>query len=38
VGEAFALDFAIAMDERERDMPVKPSSTLRYVLTLMRRM
>jgi len=38
VGEAFALDFAIAMDERERDMPVKPTSTLRYVLTLMRRM
>jgi hypothetical protein len=38
MGEAFALDFAIAMDERERDMPVKPSSTLRYVLTLMRRM
>ena len=38
LGEAFALDFAIAMDERERDMPVKPSSTLRYVLTLMRRM
>lgn len=38
LGEAFALDFAIAMDERERDMPVKPTSTLRYVLTLMRRM
>jgi len=38
VGEAFALDFAIAVDERERDMPVKPTSTLRYVLTLMRRM
>jgi hypothetical protein len=38
LGEAFVLDFAIAMDERERDMPVKPTSTLRYVLTLMRRM
>lgn len=38
LGEAFALDFTIAMDERERDMTVKPSSSLRYVLTLMRRM
>jgi len=38
LGEAFALDFAIAMDERERDMSVKPTSTLRYALTLMRRM
>jgi hypothetical protein len=38
LGEAFALDFAVAMDERERDLPVKPTSTLRYVLTLMRRM
>lgn len=38
LGEAFALDFTIAMDERERDMTVKPSSTVRYVLTLMRRM
>jgi hypothetical protein len=38
LGEAFALDFTIAMDERERDMAVKPTSTLRYVLTLMRRM
>jgi hypothetical protein len=38
LGEAFALDFTVAMDERERDMAVKPSSSLRYVLTLMRRM
>jgi hypothetical protein len=38
LGEAFALDFTIAMDERERDMAVKPTSSLQYVLTLMRRM
>lgn len=38
LGEAFALDFAVATDERGRDLPARPTSTLRYVLTLMRRM